>query len=604
MNKKIKILISLTIFSVLTYWFVIPLSIKIIYGNAIPELPNLTGYSQHINDIVNQAYTNALEKPYSDIELGNLGMVYHSNFFYAEAESCYTNAKKLNDKEWLWYYYTALLKEELGDTKETIANLKRVVEINPKVTYAWFKLGNSYLKLNLLDDAEVVFKKAVNSEKFNFSTEFNNKETFPLIAHARLNLSRVFIKQKNYDEAHKELEKLLEEYQRFGPAYRLLGQLMFLTGDSLKGKELTIRAGDFDSFQPLMDPIYSELFLKSRNTNFILKQIDIALKSENSDLAEILCQHILQFDPTDIEAISKYVLVLLVKSKYENLGDFLKKYYKYYIDNDEKLFVMAETLNRWNQNGYALMFTERIINVNPNLIKNHILYLKLRASNSVDESLVKHCEKVLELDPKNSELITEYGRLLALQGQTDKARSQFKVALNLNPTNEIALILLGILYEENGDVPIAIKYYQRSIAANPLNVNTVLKLGNYYLRLNRYKEALKLFEKSLKNSPNNLELLERHAWILSVSSDQSIRDGKLALTTAKRISLMRKDNPDQEIRSVITLAAAYAENENFSIAINILNSLINRAKQTQSDRYIPQIEEMIKLYKENKFFRI
>lgn len=586
------------------YFVLRPFALRVIYSDEIPTLPSLNGYSANLIKHIEEANTDALDTPYSSEVVGNLGMIYHSNFFYDEAELCYNLAKQLDEDEWRWFYYGALIKEELGDAKGAIKNLERVGEINRNISNAWFRLGNSYLKQNAFAEAASAFQNVRESGKSFFASNTPNKGAFPLVVYAKLNLARVYINQEKYNEANSELEILIKKSPRFGPGYRLFGQLLTTIGKIEEGKKLTMRAGDFDSYQPPADPMFNELVLKSRNTDFILKQIDIALKSENFEWGEVLCKHILDYDSRDIEAISKYILVKLVKFETNGLDERLQTYFEYYSKNQVKLMDMAQLLYRWKQNKFAIRFLERAIKVEPSKMDATLLYLRILARSRIDKKVIKLCEDAIKLAPKNSDLRTEYGRMLAIQGKEAAASKQFNLALKYNPKNEATLILLGIIAQEKGDVGSAIKYYRRSVIANPLNIKTVLRLGNYFLELKKWNEAINLFEGALESSPNNIDLLERIAWIKSTCPNANIRNGTEALKLGKRIALIRKSNTSQEIKCGIALAVAYAEVGNFSRANIVLKNMIGRSNETNTKKYIPNIESLIRMFNSKTPFRL
>lgn len=597
-------LVTIPVFVLLGgYFILIPFSLRIIYSGDIPKPPNLSGYPTSMTKYIEEVYAETLDKPYSDEMVGELGMVYHSNFFYKEAQSSYEVAKSLNNGEWRWYYYIALINEELGDSKATVDNLERVVEINPEITNAWFNLGNSYLKQSMLEEAEIAFVKVKNMKEFNFDSNIPNKGAFPLDAYARLNLGRIYLNEAKYETATSELTSLIKEFPRFGPGYRLLGQLLIKTGKNNEGTKLTVRAGDFDGYQPPSDPIFNELILKSQNTDYILKQIDIAIKSENSEWAEILCKHILEYNPNDIEATSKYILVKLIKFDYEGLGDKLKTYYDFYSENHRKLMDMAKTLYRWNVNKFAVKYLERVIEIAPREMEAYSLYIRILTKNKIDDNVITLCKNALEIDPQNSELRTEYGRMLTLLGKEKEAKREFNLALKYNPKNEAALILLGIIAQEKGEVNSALQYFRKSVMVNPLNITTSLNLGNYYLELKKWDNALELFEKSLVDSPNNIDLLERLAWIKAACPDSRIRNGMEAVELGQRISLIRKSNASQDIKCGITLAVSYAEVGNFDRANRVLINLIGRAKEIRAEKYISNIEGLITLFNSKTPYR-
>jgi len=254
-----------------------------------------------------------MQTPGSADEVGKLAIVYHANFFYDQADTCYKLAIKLDHKNWIWHYYLSLIKEEFGDSPAVIEHLNKVIEINPAVPFAWFRLGNALLKQNSQDSAEIAFKKAIDASQFFYQNNLPGSVAYPLKAYARLNLSRLYLDQGKYDSAKEQLDVLIKNHPDFGAAYRLLGQFFTTLGDSLKGIEYTVRAGDFESYVPPSDPMFNQLILNSRDSRFILKHIDIALKGNNFEWAEYLCRYIIDFDPQDITTTGKYIHVLLLK---------------------------------------------------------------------------------------------------------------------------------------------------------------------------------------------------------------------------------------------------------------------------------------------------
>ena len=602
--KKSLIVISSLAVLAIGYFSVTPYIMKIFYSGDLPDLPNFNSYSESVVKYLEQLNDAAALKPYEDGIVGKLGMAYQANFFYEEAEKCYDAAININDSEWEWYYFRALIKEELGETKSTINDLKKVTEINPDIPYAWFRLANSYFKQNSFDAAESAFVKASLPTEFVYSTTSVDEGAFPLPAYANYNLGRLYLSTNKIENAESLINELLDKYPGFGPAYRLLGQIYTAQGNAGKGEDYAIRAGDYDSYIPPADPMFNELTLKSRNTDFILKQVDLARRSENFKWAEELCQHILNYNPDDIEAVTKYILMKLETSDYTELDDKLKTYYEYYKDDDDKLRHMAETLYRWNHKQLAQKFLERALSVNSSNADAHVLYIRLLAAGKISNRALEYCKKAVELIKDNSDLRTEYGRILALKGKEKEAAQQFNTALKINPDNEITHILLGVIAQQKGDVNNALYHYRQSVKINPLNVNTIVKLGNYLTALKRWNEAQNVFINALHDFPNSVELIERYSYLLTSCPDAKIRDESKALELAKRISLVRKSSPDQEIQSAITLSLAYAGTGEFNTAINVMINVIERAKRFRLESYIPKMNSYIELFEQGKPYRL
>ena len=439
-------------------------------------------------------------------------MTLHSNLFYAEAQDWYRAAQKLDSTKWLWHYYPALIKEELGDANAAIAGVKMVVSINPDVSNAWYKLGAAYLKQSNYENAAAAFTKVSNAKDFSFAAELPDKGAFPLSVYARQSLARVYIAQEEYGSAERELQQLIRSHPRFGSAYRLLGEIYKLRGEMKKSRKLIIRAGDFENFIPPSDPMFNKLVLNTRDSNFILKQIDVAIQSENFVWADMLCDYILSYDSQDMDAIAKSILLKLVKNEKEGLAAKSQTFFEHHQLNDDKLLELSEMFYRWNQPLLAAKYLEQALTVNPKAIDAHILYQKILVQTKQDEKAVAHCNAALDIFPNNSELRTEYGRLLLLQGDTSGAKRQLDKAIESDPNNEVPYIILGIMLQNNTDSRSALQNYRNSVRINPLNVDAGMRLGNYLLELRRWDEAAKVYEDALDASPNSIDLLERNAW--------------------------------------------------------------------------------------------
>lgn len=572
--------------------------------NNLPALPNLDGYPSIIQKHIFAAHQKVSDNSFDDNAVGEMAMTLHSNLFYAEAQDWYLAAQKLDSTEWLWHYYPSLIKEEIGDANAAIAGFKKVVTLNPKVSNAWYKLGASYLKQNNYDDANTSFARVKETKSFRFAADLPDKGAFPLYVYAGLSLGRVYVAQGKYDVAERELQQLIREHPRFGSSYRLLGEVYQLRGEQQKSRDAVLRAGDFENYIPPSDPMFNSLLLKTRDSNSVLKQIDIAIQSENFAWADMLCDFILEYDPQNMDAIAKSILLNLVKNEKEGLAAKSRKFFEFNQLNDEKLFELSETFYRWNQPLLAAKYLEGVMTVNPKAIDAHILYLKILVKTKEDKKAIAHCKIVLDDFPENSELRTEYGRILLLQGNEAEAKLQLKKAIENDPDNEVPHIILGIMAQNKKEINSALQSYQKAVRINPLNVNAVTRLGNYLLSLQRWEEAASVYKSALTSSPNSIDLLERNAWVLSTSPNQRLRDGEKALRLAKRLTFIRKEQPRQDVECGITLAAAYAEQGDFESAKRILNGLIPRAQSTRLTSYVPRIQSLIQQFELKKPLRM
>ena len=63
-------------------------------------------------------------------------------------------------------------------------------------------------------------------------------------------LSRIYFDKGEMDLTESTLKKIIQDNRSFGPAYRLLGNLYSLSGDTALSKKYTTRANDLVAFAP------------------------------------------------------------------------------------------------------------------------------------------------------------------------------------------------------------------------------------------------------------------------------------------------------------------------------------------------------------------
>ena len=106
---------------------------------------------------------------------------------------------------------------------------------------------------------------------------------------------------------------------------------------------------------------------------------------------------------------------------------------------------------------------------------------------------------------------------------------------------------------------------------------------------------------SLRSSPDDAALLNNIAWVLATGQDGSIRNGAEAVELAQR-AVQLSDASEPIVLG--TLAAAYAENGQFSNAVQTAGNALELATKQHNQPLAESIEEKIRLYKANEPFRI
>lgn len=602
--KILVLLLILAFLSAIMYWFLSPLIVPRAVTTSIPPMPDLTGQPAILVDYLQKMNEEATKASTSAEAAGNLGMAYHSNFFYDEARTCYNRAIELDSHGWRWIYHSALIDEELGNTQATIEKLDRVLETNPEVSHAWFRLGNSYLKSNSYSDAQRVFRRVLEMHDFVPETKSQanlpNTGAFPLKAYASLNLARALFLEEKLDEARTMLEGLIEKNPSLGPAYRLLGNVYQKMGDETKGADYEMRAGDFESYIPPADPMYDEIVLHSRNTAFLIKYLDLAAKSENYAWTLTLMNHLAEIDPNDGEVLTKRIKLALDMQRLAAVDSLLPTFHRLCGSDDKKLIDLAQYFVYRGHYEPAVRLLKSAITINEKALDAHFLFMDILKEFRQYEMGINYCNDLLPTAPKNAELRQKLAAMYIEKGDMAAARQQIKIAQQLSPNDDLSLVMLARISKKEGSSRAALDYYQKALSRNPRNVDAQLEVGAYLVDLRRWDDAFRHYQSSLITTPNSLDLVERYAWALAVCPAEDSKNGDKALGLANRLALRRKYTKDQEMRCGITLAVAYARAKQFEKALEVANKYLGYARTMKQSTYLSRLQEMTTLFRDRK----
>ncbi|MBI4577453.1 MAG: tetratricopeptide repeat protein [Planctomycetes bacterium] len=116
----------------------------------------------------------------------------------------------------------------------------------------------------------------------------------------------------------------------------------------------------------------------------------------------------------------------------------------------------------------ALAAYEEALRVKPDYARPHVGLANLvMARQGVTEEVLGHYTRALELDPGDAETISNYGSVLVLRKDYDRAVEQFRRALDLKPRFADAHNNWGVALLEMGDARAAADHFQAALEINP-----------------------------------------------------------------------------------------------------------------------------------------
>jgi tetratricopeptide (TPR) repeat protein len=206
----------------------------------------------------------------------------------------------------------------------------------------------------------------------------------------------------------------------------------------------------------------------------------------------------------------------------------------------------------------------------------------------------------VEKRPSNVRARVTYGLELLKQRRYTEAETQLRAAVALDESSAPAQLNLGVVLASAGKFDEGIARLERALALDPANTQIYGNLGEAYAAQGQFVPAVKYFLLALETRPDDLFLLNRAGWLLATAHDPQARDGPRAVDLATRATRLTNG---QDVVSLDTLAAAYAEVGRFQDAATTASEAIRFARLQRRSDMLPELEARLRLYQSGQKFR-
>jgi tetratricopeptide (TPR) repeat protein len=242
-----------------------------------PDLSKLEGsvsiqITEQQNSLVAAVKDPALDNGVLSEAYGTMGEVYHAYALTAPARECYLNANQLASNDFRWLYLLAKLDQAEGHAEAAILRFQTVISIQPQLLAAHVNLGNIYLELNQLDNAERSFSAALKLQKQNASAHYG--------------LGQVALSKRSYPEAIAHFEQALALAPAANRIHYALAMAYRGLPDPEKAKAHLAQQGavGLRVWDPLMDGVLA--FVKSERLYLVRGKQAFEAKRYNDAAAE------------------------------------------------------------------------------------------------------------------------------------------------------------------------------------------------------------------------------------------------------------------------------------------------------------------------------
>ena len=216
----------------------------------------------------------------------------------------------------------------------------------------------------------------------------------------------------------------------------------------------------------------------------------------------------------------------------------------------------------------------------------------LVAKGQVDDAIL-HCERAVGMRPTDPDAQVSLGNALFAKGRIDEAIAHYQKAITAQPDHFLARYSLGHALLEKGELEGAIQVCRSALLLRPSDADCQTTLAIALEEKGNPTEAIQHYQKALELAPKSISTLTNLAWLLATSQDASLRNGAKAIELATQADRLVGGTNTLVLR---TLAAAYAENGEFTNAIRTARSAMQLARMHGEDSLTTDLDQQIRLY--------
>jgi tetratricopeptide (TPR) repeat protein len=481
-------------------WFLLSVLLPLKLPEDFPKLPDLQSQNQALRNMLNGADAQARSHPNSAEDTGRLGMVYHANQFYEQAESSYRIALQLAPRDYRWPYCLALVKEESGREKEVHDLLQKTVQLKRDYYPALQKLADIYYKQDKLDEAARYYALSVSVAGGSSSLQ------------AIFGLGRIAARRKDWSKVIEYVAPLSRENPHLRPPYQLLLDAYEALGQADKAAEerRNLLEPTLIVIPLVKDPLGEELLSLSCSSTRLLKEAGLLSRFRRPDEAIQVARRAVEVAPEDADAHHFLARTLLEAhgANPEAVDDalaHLNEGLRLRPDDLLPLWYFATVFFNQDKTDAAVEQLHALLAGNAKSVEGHY-YLGLVADRQgrTQEAAAQY-QDALRGDPNNAEAYHKLGLILVRGGKLDEAAAYFQKAVRLKPTFDMARCNLGVALDLQGKTSQAIAQFEEALRLKPNDATTHKYLAIALTKSGKIEEAIQHFRETVRITPTDAE---------------------------------------------------------------------------------------------------
>jgi len=367
-------------------------------------------------------------------------------------------------------------------------------------------LASNQMATNRINEAKSTLKKAISIDI----------DFIP----AQINLAKLLIRQKKYDDAEKRLLEVLQSKPNNALCMIELGKLAFIRNDK-KGALQWLEKAHAKNPQSIHTAIeLINLYLTYKQHNDAIR-IAEDIETNNNENLKIM------------DALTRsYIAANKIKSAQTTLRrmSILAGYNTRILTQIAKLQLQAQDTEK------AIWSLQKAVEGDDKDLSVRVLLTETLMNTNNFPLAEEHVQKLIKLFPNQPQ---GYGLMGDFHLRNNKYRQAIKYYKQAKKLQESTYVVLRLsqAYSQSGKLETAIKTLKDWLRERPNDLRSLQALAEYYLASNKPDLARKYFEVALKSNSNNPDILNNLALLVANS------DKEKSLAYAKRANQISPDNP-------------------------------------------------------------
>ena len=226
-------------------------------------------------------------------------------------------------------------------------------------------------------------------------------------------------------------------------------------------------------------------------------------------------------------------------------------------------------------------------------------FAKCAQSSGDPDILIDYCTRVIDAGGIPAGVASyNRGNLYLNKGEFDRAVADYSQAIRLGHDHVDVFSNRAVAYENKGEFDRAIADYDQAIRRDPDNAPIFSNRGIAYQNKGDFDRAIADYSQAIQLDPDYVIAINGKAWLLATARDAGIRDSTDAVRLARE-AVSLENNPYYRD----TLAAAYAEAEQFDDAVAEQLRAIDMLRATGDEDIVDDFQSRLDLYRHRKPYR-